>query len=285
MRQTLNAESERMARITAVQSQPSGKNREIAARQLVADLPAANVRSSALAMAMVKMLRDASLWNDVTQYIDALPQSAREQAWMSEQRALALSKSSTSTHLLAIGQLKELIRRQGGTSERWGLVGGRYKKLAAAAKDSDDPQIRATHSRYLNDAIDAYEKGMAQDLVGYYPVSNLARLYRERNRPDDAKKAEAAVQITMACCEALRSRGAEDEWLKCTLLGTAFDAADLETATTLTDEVESQGPAEWQLESAIRDLRKSVAQIKDAGVRADFEGLLARLTGMLSGKN
>ena len=87
-----------------------------------------------------------------------------------EQRALAISSSGD--HDSAIGALFELINTNGDTSERRGLLGGRYKKKWAKSGDPND----------LNRSVTQYEAGMKLDLNDYYPSSNLARLYRRRNR-------------------------------------------------------------------------------------------------------
>ena len=78
----------------------------------------------------------------------------------------------------AIAKLEELIARSGPTPERLGLLGGRYKRLFANAKDEDKAEL-------LNSAIDAYERGMELDLNQYYCSSNLPRLYRQRKLDGD----------------------------------------------------------------------------------------------------
>jgi hypothetical protein len=62
------------------------------------------------------------------------------------------------------------MRTSGDTSERRGLLGGRYKKKWAKSRNLAD----------LDRAIAEYETGMKLDLNDYYPSSNLARLYRTR---------------------------------------------------------------------------------------------------------
>ena len=95
----------------------------------------------------------------------------------------------------AAGALKQLIRDVEPTSERWGLLGGRYKQLRNAAT------TEAERARYLDLAIDAYEQGMRFDLNDYYPTSNLPRLYRLRGGEGDEQKAVVAAMVTVAACE------------------------------------------------------------------------------------
>jgi len=277
MRNALEQQRAFDARLTAVRLLPDGTEKQSLARQLAAEFPAAASNAPATALAIATTLRDAGLWDETRDYLQALPQRLRDLPWVQQQLALALSKAPSSDHLAAIGNLKSLIAMRGDSSESQGLIGGRFKKLAQAAKKAGDDRV---NRRYLDQAIEAYEQGMRLDLGGYYPVSNLARLYRERGDPGDEERARFAQHLTLESCEALRARDAGDEWLRPTLLGTAFDMRDYDTAKRLTREVEKEGPAAWKLETTIVDLRKSVGQIAEASEQAPFEELIERLAAL-----
>jgi hypothetical protein len=47
---------------------------------------------------------------------------------------------------------------------------------------------------------------MKFDLSDYYPSSNLARLYRTRNRRGDDDKARISAAVTLTACERARIR-------------------------------------------------------------------------------
>jgi hypothetical protein len=279
MRQAVAAARELEAKIDAVRSFLPGTPKKDAARELAASNPPVTALSVGVAMAIVITLRDADLWDEMRDYLQALPIEMSESPWMQQQLALARSKAKSSDHELAIASLQQLIRKEGDNSESRGLIGGRYKKLADRAKALGD---MAAHRQYLERAIAAYEAGMQLDLGGYYPVSNLARLYRERGGQGDSERAEFALKLTQEACEALRVRNDGDDWLRQTLLGAAFDRGDYANAEKLTLEVEIQGPALWQLESTINDLRRSVAQIESPGERSRFEALIDRLQARLN---
>ena len=119
----------------------------------------------------------------------------------------------------------------GETSERLGLLGGRYKQLATDAADEAERQ------RYVDQAIRSYERGMTADLNDYYPASNLPRLYRKRGREGDEKLAGDAEVVTMAACQRALARKTADEWVRPTLLGLAFDRCDVAKAQQLLTEV------------------------------------------------
>ena len=225
-----------------------------------------------VAMELLYLLRDCTTWETTLEFIDNLPQEFKQQTLVKEQRALAQSKSGD--HHEAIGALQALIDAAGDTSERRGLLGGRYKKLAA--KESD-PRVKA---RYLDDAISQYEAGMMLDLNDYYPSSNLARLYRTRNDEGDDDKARVAAAVTALACERARAKGGKDPWLKPTLLGAAFDAGDVPRTKTLARDVRREGAAAWQLETTIEDLRRA-AELHPESTAAALRSIAEDLATLL----
>jgi hypothetical protein len=161
----------------------------------------------------------------------------------------------------AISKLKALINRWGPTSERLGLLGGRYKRLFVKATT---PQEK---SMYLNEAIDAYERGMDCDLNDYYNSSNLPRLYRQRKRKGDEARAEFVSQLVIAACERAKRRGVADEWLLPTLLAAAFEGGNFDKAEELVADVTAEGGSRWKIDLILDDLRVSVTQIQDKARR------------------
>ena len=222
----------------------------------------------AVAIELLYTLRDCTDWNTTIEFIDGLPADLRESPLVMEQRALALSKAGD--HDTAIGALRELIRTSGDTSERRGLLGGRYKKKWGTTKASAD----------LDRSIAEYEAGMKLDLNDYYPSSNLARLYRTRGRKTDADKARISAAVTLTACERAKARHSADEWLNPTLLGAAFDAGDVEKATELAEQVELEGAAAWKLSTTLDDCRIS-AQLHEEPRRGELLAIVERLEAQL----
>jgi hypothetical protein len=230
---------------------------------------------AAEALMLIRMLRDLVGWAAVQKYIDSLPAALRAHGLVMEQEYLALAKSAApGAAARAVGKLQAMITRSGETSERLGLLGGRYKQLIAAAGDD------AERARYLDLAIDAYARGMLADLNDYYPASNLPRLYRRRGRPEDAALAAEAEAVTMAACRRALARRTTDEWVRPTLLGLAFDRGDVVESRRLLAEVRAEGPAAWQLSTTIDDLRGYTANADD-DVRRGLAEVLAQLESLL----
>lgn len=204
-----------------------------------------------VALELLNLLKDAAQWQSILGLVGSLPERTRNLPIVQEIYALALSKSGQPQK--AIEVLEVLIELNGETSERRGLLGGRYKALCDAATDEADKY------RYLSAAIEQYEHGMQLDLNDYFPACNLPRLYRRRGEEGDEAKAREAATISLAACNRARVRNPADSWTRPTLLGAAFDAGDAKQAKQLYREMLKEGAGAFQLHSTIPDLEKSLA--------------------------
>jgi len=236
------------------------------------DYPATGTIPQAVALEVASLLRDSGGWQQSIDYIDALPEPMRSLDLLQEQRCLAQSK--TGDHRLAIAALAELVERSGDSSERQGLIGGRHKRLASAAKAAGD---LVAYRDELDRAIEHYEAGMRLDLNDYFPSCNLPGLYKERGDEGDAERAAFAAQVAMAACERAIARKTQDEWTKQTLLTLAFDAGDVAGAKRLTKDVRREGGAGWKLDATVESLARSVGQTRDAATRVALAALLDEL--------
>lgn len=258
------------AKLRGIFNRPKTEWKAAAAAVLDAH-PAGEIQLALEAVELVMFARDAADdWNRTIQYIDALPPSFRALPWMVEQRALALSKQGD--HLAAIDGLNALIDLSGDSSERQGLLGGRYKKLYNASAGAGKPE-----KRYLAAAIKHYERGTLLDPRNYFPSCNLPGLYRERGAKGDEGKAIAMAAVARTACESALLRGSQDEWLKSTQLGMAFAEGNLDRAEELAGEVESEQAVGWKLETTLADLRRHVVQTKDDETREALAAIVERL--------
>jgi MAP3K TRAFs-binding domain len=228
------------------------------------------------ALLMLRMLRDLVDWDAVLAYIATLPPQIAHHPQIMEQECLAMAKLETpGAAVKAAARLEMLIARYGESSERLGLLGGRYKQLANEAPDE------AGRRRYIDKAINSYERGMMADLNDYYPASNLPRLYRRRGNEGDEKLAAETEVITMAACQRALERKTADEWVRPTLLGLAFDRGDVAKAQQLLTEVMAEGPVAWEVETTLSDLQGSVDRNADEEIRQQLNDVLTALKGLL----
>lgn len=272
MRKHLQALTDFQARMSSIRVAPQGERDQLIAA-LMAEYPDGLSIPAAVAHGLLKLFEQIGAWQQILALAGRLPGELSAQPNVVE--LVNLAKSKLGNHAEAIGALQALIATSGPTSEREGLLGGRYKRLYAQAA------APAEKLRYLNAAIDHYERGMMLDLNDYYPSSNLPRLYRARGLKSDAAKAQAVAQLVVFACQRARQRGTNDEWLRPTLLGAAFDAGDVDGAETLYAEIVQEGAAAWKLQTTLADLELSLQHVTDDARRADLQALLARLNQLL----
>jgi tetratricopeptide (TPR) repeat protein len=226
-----------------------------------------------VALDLTRLLRDTQRWDDALKFIDGLSPRIRELPIMREQRALALGKNGQ--HIQAISELEAIIRTDGDTSERSGLLAGRYKALYDHAHNAESKSI------YLNKTITCYERAMMLDLNDYFPPSNLPRLYRERKRDGDEKKAMVAVNVALVAGERSRRRNPADPWVAPTLLGAAFDSGDIPSAERLLAEMNEEVAPPFYIQSTIPDLRRSLSLLNDTKTSAALAAILAGFQRLL----
>jgi len=230
-----------------------------------------------VALELLYLLRDYADWQSLLDYIDKLPVNVRALAVVREQRALAQAKIGKPRD--AVGVLEELVRTLGDTSERQGLIGGRYKTLydeAIKEKRKDDAD------ECLNLAIEHYDRGMQIDLNDYYPSSNLPRLYRLRAESGDGERADAVTTVALAACERARQRNPNDEWVRSTLLGLMFDSGKFAEAQKVLKEIKREGHAKWKLETTLKDLERSLgAREPNDPVRTAGQPIIDALRALL----
>jgi hypothetical protein len=97
------------------------------------------------------------------------------------------------------------------------------------------------------------------------------------------RRASAALVSLPDACERASVRKATDEWLNPTLLGSAFDAGDVEKAQELVDQVRTEGPSTWKLETTLDDC-KTAAELHGEPNRSELLGILAQLVALLPTK-
>lgn len=221
---------------------------------------------------LVSAVKNQAEWEEVLAYIGQLAAEVAQEPYVGEIKALALGKAGRP--LEAIAELLALIDRSGNTSEREGLIGGRYKELMRAATANEEI------AHFRNKAIEHYERGMMLDLNDYYPSSNLPRLYRARAASGDESRAQMALQVTIAACERAMRSGSTDEWVRPTLLGAAFDVPDPDKGDSLAEQIAAEGGGAWQLDSTLMSIEGSIGQVKDATIQARLRALLGRLKSL-----
>jgi hypothetical protein len=227
-----------------------------------------------MALALLMLLRDsastAANWTVLLDFVRKLPPRFADEPEIQENRAFAAAQAGNDVQ--AIAELETLIDLIGPTPERLGLLGGRYKRLANVAAASEAERRQA-----LDKAIGYYEQGVELDLNAYYCSSNLPRLYRKRAKPGDDERAQTVLRLAIAACERARRLQVADEWVRPTLLGTAFDLGDPDKAEELADAIVAEGAPKWKVNSVLHDLEDSIVQVSDTAKRARHSAVIDRI--------
>jgi hypothetical protein len=271
MRRQLDLLSAFQARLSAIRVAPK-EQRPPMIEQVIAEYVHGHVVPAPVAHGVLKMLETQGDWQRIIDLTATLPQELAQSVSLIE--LVNLARSKLGDHVAAIAALERLIRDSGATSEREGLIAGRYKRLFVAASG-------AQKSEYLNLAIKHYERGMMLDLNDYYPSSNLPRLYRARAMKGDEDKARAVAQVVYYGCRRAQQQSSQDEWLRNTLLGAAFDAGDAAAAEELVVQIMEEGAAAWKLQAAITDCEMSLQYVATERARTSLAGVLDQLRQLL----
>ncbi|MDD9945091.1 MAG: hypothetical protein OXU20_28880 [Myxococcales bacterium] len=237
-----------------------------------------------VALELVYLLRDAipdpdrvgANFRAVRDFVESLPDNVRRTETVEEQYLLA--QSNLGEHEQAIAGLRELNTVAGETTERLGLVGGSFKRLYRHARkqrvDAGEEEPSFDERDYLEEAIEAYDRGRQLDLNEYYCACNLPALLRERGEDGDAERAaEIDVQV-LAACQRAKDLGTSDDWLDHTLLGAAFRSGNIRILQQAVKQVERG--AGWQLASTLTDAVDWIAHAPEEA-RSELNGILKRL--------
>ena len=270
------------AKVKAVRLESDSNARKRRLADLRAELRAGALEIPEVVLELVGLIRDELGWPEVRDFITALPGGTSKLPFVREQYLLAVAEAGDP--LSAITQLEKLIEELGDTPERRGLIGGRYKRLwrdaRKAREQRQESQPSLEESRFLENAIENYTRGMELDFNQYYCSCNLPQLLRARGEVGDAERATVVDHFVVHACERARKRGETDEWLRPTLLGAAFRVGDVKRATEVAKAVKLEGPARWKLSSTLSDLAESIRQTVDPEKRSQLQNIyndLARL--------
>ena len=276
LRKELLAYSKFTESIAALKYFSDKSKAKAAALEIAEQYPAAGQLQVAIAVPVSTVIRDYIGWEESIDYISQLPDTLRNIPTLQEQLALARSKSGK--HEIAIAAFEMLIALDGDSSERRGLIGGRYKRLATEAKTNKDLSAQKIA---VDRSIDSYENGMRLELGDYYCVSNLARLYRMRGEDGDESKAQLALQLTILMTQSAIEHNTANEWARPTLLGAAFDARDEIAAGKALKAMAREGAARWKLQTTLSDIEISTEQIDQPEIKVKFAAILDEMKKLI----
>lgn len=271
------------AELSEVRLVPPGRVRAQRVEEVARDYGDAAKGAPDVALELLFLLRDAKNWVAVREFVESCPDTIRETEPIQEQYFLALSELGH--HEKGIGGVCQMIRRFGATPERYGLLGGRYKRLYQAVRkerEEEGKKMPCPREReHLEAAIAAYEQGMDLDLNEYYCSCNLPALYRFRGKEGDEDLASSVDTLVLRACRRAMERGSRDPYLPYTLFGAAFRSGNVVALEEIVDEIE--GGAAWRLDTTLNDAQSWLEQAPRK--KKKLRKLLDRLRGALDAKS
>lgn len=242
-----------------------------ALRDLVADKRIEQLPNYAI-VDLVRIVRDNLEWHELADVLKRWPTLVQEDAYLSEQKALAIGKMGQLADAIAL--LEEIVRRHGETPGRLGTVAGRYRELI---RKTPNPTLKR---QYLTKAIEAYRRGMLLDLNRYYCAHKLVVTLVERNRKGGRAEAQRCADLVLVACKRVTAMNQADEWLDSTLLIHAFFSQDLDRALEASERILDRGWANWKILGLFRDLESILATIKKPSLQP-FEKIMSEISRAL----
>ncbi len=230
------------------------------------------VKIPEVALELLTLVRDILGWEELLSYVKTLSSELQKRPFVKEQILLAQSKQGD--HEKAIAGVEELMKQFGESADRWGLLGGGYKRLYREERDrrreSGEEMPGLQELGYLDNAIEAYKNGMEFDYNEYFCVCNLPTLLCDRGEEGDKDKADFLDKLTIMICERKIRQGEDDGWAKATLLGAAFRSQDITLLRKLAIQMNKQGVTAWELETSLDDIDDALYHVKDPTLKSSL---------------
>lgn len=282
-REQLETISAFQADVQAARLMPTPQGRKERVASLVERFDGSSLEIPEVAFELLTLVRDNLSWEEMLSFVTKLPGALQKHGFTKEQTLLA--KSKLGDHQSAIAGLEELMRLQGESPERRGLVGGRYKKLWRDAREArrnrGETAPDLLERSYLDNAIKNYRAGMDLDLNEYFCVCNLPGLLRARSGTADLDEAAFLDRLTVLATQRKIDRKEDDGWARSTLLGAAFRVADVTRVEQLVLEVAQEGAAAWQLESTLNDIDDTINAMQESEIRQQLSNYRDQLTALI----
>jgi hypothetical protein len=215
--------------------------------------PITSVNAESAADVMIAY-RDAEGYNEMIEFIEAMPESLREHNQvMREQLALALNRrNATGDRERAIDILTAIVKERGDNPETCGILGRIYKDRYEEAKDE------FAIDGFLQASIDWYSRGFTADPRDFYPGINLLTMLAAKGAlkgaatvEEQMRRTAAVLSFALARQDAIRSR---DYWTVATLLEASVHDNDWPTANSAMGVLLTTEPTPQQLRTTRKNL-------------------------------
>ena len=226
-------------------------------------------------MDLLKRYRDLSEWDRLVGLAEDAPPEIRQSPEVRNMLVLALNRrNGPGDQDRAISLMEQQIAETGGDSESFGILGRIYKDRYDQAKERGDADEEKLN---LDKAIETYRMGFDKNPRDYYPGINVVNLLLQRG--DDAARAELEVfvpRVRTAVQEKLEGDRV-NFWDLATDLQLAAVTRDWPRAEKRASAMMAQSPAEWMLETTLRDIRAVGQTFDDAADQSRLQSIISIL--------
>jgi hypothetical protein len=202
--------------------------------------------SAEVLLEMFNAYRSVGGWKETIAVVAKMPPAMASSPMVQEQLAVALNRTGESDRAEAL--LHDLLRRNGPSSETYGILGRVYKdrwQIAVQKGDADAP-------KFLDKAIESYVKGFEEDWRDYYPGINAVTLMELREAPDTRR--EELIPVVRYAVKRKLAKPKADYWDLATLLELEVLANAADAAKDVLERIASTHSAAWQRETTARNL-------------------------------
>jgi tetratricopeptide (TPR) repeat protein len=199
-------------------------------------------------------------WEEMAEFVTLMPEPLSSTTLVQEQYAFALNRAGHSEEAEKI--LLSLIEKKGPSSETYGILGRVYKdrwekayKTEEEYDDEDDDSDEEFHisDGYLDQAIDAYLKGVESDSRDTYPGINAITLMEIKRNPDPRRM--DLIPVVKYSVQRKIAMGKPDYWDYATLLELAILAKDKPSSFNYLSKALTHLREDWEGETTLRNLR------------------------------
>jgi tetratricopeptide (TPR) repeat protein len=198
--------------------------------------------------------RDLSAFYQMQEFIEKLPRHVRQTVMVQEQYGFVLNRNKKKEDAIEI--LEKTIQEHGPSSETYGILGRVYKDYITENyyKGAIDMALS-----YLDDALNAYQKGFEADWRDAYPGINYVTCLELKG---DRASIEKVLPVVEYAVLMKKQKSKPDYWDEATLAELAVIANDYDKTRRYLIEAKKRNPVGWMLKTTnknfimIRDFRK-----------------------------
>lgn len=220
----------------------------------------------------LRRLYDESAWVALVEKAESYPEEVRSTAEVTQLQALALNRLGDPER--AVEVINRLIKRTGGDSETYGILGRIYKDGYEKNKAAGDSKAAA---RDLDAAIKSYRRGFEKQPDDYYTGANVIMLLHQRNDANAKSEIQEIMPWVTRAVAKKTGAGSATLWDVVTMLQLTAVAGDWPIAEKFLEVILISPPPQGLIETIVRDLASLEDSMKSEEDKVRLRSIVERL--------